>query len=155
MPFRSRQRQEIGEQRYILVRRGSAGEHGLELLPLCRGCIVTGEPGRLSELLDKREQRAVLVVGRTEIAQAEMRLAAEPLLQSGHNARLADAGLSGDEHDLTVPCLGARPATQQQVDLLVAANQRAQRRAAQRLETACNDTLSQHLPAADRRAAAD
>jgi len=84
-----------------------------------------------------------------------MRLAAEPLLQSGHNARLADAGLSGDEHDLTVPCLGARPATQQQVDLLVAANQRAQRRAAQRLETACNDTLSQHLPAADRRAAAD
>src|SRR6516225_1931963 len=48
-----------------------------------------------------------------------------------------------------VPVL-ARATTQEQVDLVVAANQWAQSRSAQRLEPACDDTRSQHLPAADR-----
>src|SRR6516165_2129061 len=65
MPFRIRQRQEIGEESHILVGQRSAGEHGLELLPLRRGRIVTAEPRRVSELVDKREQRAVLVIRRT------------------------------------------------------------------------------------------
>src|SRR5215472_9558720 len=56
MPFRSRQRQKIGEQRHIFVPRRSAGERGLELLPLDRGWIVTAEPRRVSELVDKREK---------------------------------------------------------------------------------------------------
>src|SRR5215471_14565489 len=78
-----------------------------------------------------------------------MRLAAEPLFQRRGDARLADAGLAGDQHDLASARLGARPTTQQQVDLLVAANQRGQCRSAQRLETALDTALSQHLPAAD------
>src|SRR5262252_6270765 len=81
MLSRSRQRREISKQSHILVRRPGEGKHGLELLPLGRGQIVTDEPCRVPELLDKREQRAVLVIGRTEIAQAEVRLAAEPLFQ--------------------------------------------------------------------------
>src|SRR6516225_8238990 len=94
------------------------------------------------------------MVWRTEIAQQEMRLAADPLFQRRGDARLADAGLARDQHDLAVPRLGARPAAQQQVDLLIAANQWAQRRSAQRLEPALDDALSQHLPAADRLVAA-
>jgi len=153
-PFRRRQRQQIGEQRHILVGRRGAGEQGLELLPLGRRSIVTGESGRVGELLDKREQRAVLVVRRTEIAQPEMRLAAEPLFQRRCNARLANAGLAGDQHELAVAGLGARPAEQKQVDLIVAADKWGQCRSAQRLKTALDTALSQHLPAADRLGAA-
>src|SRR6516164_11343512 len=94
------------------------------------------------------------MVWRTEIAQQEMRLAADPLFQRRGDARLADARLARDQHDLSVPRLGARPAAQQQIDLLLAANQRAQCRSAQRLEPALDDTLPQHLPAADRLGAA-
>src|SRR5215469_6575015 len=102
MQFRSRQRQKISEQRHVLVPQRSAGEHGLELLPRRRVRIVTAEPRRVSELLDKRVKRTVLVIGRTEVAQPNIRLAAEPLLQRRRNARLADAGLAGDQDDLAL-----------------------------------------------------
>src|SRR6516165_6027437 len=71
---RSRQRGEISKQSHILLRRPGECEYGLELLPLSSGQIVTGESCRVRELLDKREKRAVLVIRRTEIAQAEVRL---------------------------------------------------------------------------------
>jgi hypothetical protein len=75
-----------------------------------------------------------------------MRVGVEALLQSRGDARLADAGLPGDQHDLAVARLGARPPAQQQVDLLVAANQRAQCRSAQCLEPALDGARAQHLP---------
>ncbi len=74
----------------------------------------------------------------------------EALLQFRGNARLAEAGLAGDQHDLAVACLGARPTAQQQVDLLVAADQRAQRRSAQCLEPARHHTRTQYLPGRHR-----
>ena len=49
---------------------------------------------------------------------------------------------------------GALPATQQQLDLLIAADQWAQRQPAQRLEPAFDDALSRYLPAAHRPNAA-
>ena len=55
-----------------------------------------------------------------------MRLGVKALLQCRGDARLADTGLAGDEHDLTVAGLGARPAAQQEVYLLAAADQRGQ-----------------------------
>ena len=76
-----------------------------------------------------------------------MRLGAEALRQCRSDARLADAGFARDQHDLAVARLGARPAAQQQVDLLVAADQRGQRRSAQRLEPARDDARTQYLPA--------
>ena len=80
-----------------------------------------------------------------------MRLGVEALRQCRGDARLADAGFAGDQHDLAVARLGARPAAQQQVDLLVAADQRGQRRSAQRLEPARDDARTQHLPGRHRR----
>ena len=59
-------------------------------------------------------------------------------------------GFAGDQHDLAVAGLGARPAAQQQVDLLVAADQRGQRRSAQCLEPARDDARTQHLPGRHR-----
>src|SRR5215472_10542337 len=76
----------------------------------------------------------------------EISLRAKALLQFRSDTRLADAGLARDQNDLAVPSLGARPAPQQQVDFLVAADQRAQRRSAQRLEAAGDITWTQYLP---------
>jgi len=59
-----------------------------------------------------------------------MRLAAEALCQCCGDARLADTGFPRDQHDLAIASLGARPAPQQEVDFLVAANKRGQRRSA-------------------------
>jgi hypothetical protein len=54
-----------------------------------------------------------------------VRFGVESLLQRRDDARLAEARFAGDQHDLPFPCLGAFPATQQQIDLLVAADQPA------------------------------
>jgi hypothetical protein len=115
------------------------------------GRVVARESGGAAELVDERIERAVLVIGRAEIAQAQVWLGAEAIYQCCSDARFADAGLAGDQHDLAIPGLGARPAPQQQVDLLVAADQRGQRRAAQCLEPARDDARTQHLPCRHRR----
>jgi hypothetical protein len=52
-----------------------------------------------------------------------MALGVEAPLQLRSDARLADAGLAGDQHDLAVSRLGTRPAPQQQVDFLLAADE--------------------------------
>ena len=49
----------------------------------------------------------VLVIGRAEIAQTRMRLAAEPLRQRRDDARFADPGFAGDQHDLAGAILGS------------------------------------------------
>jgi hypothetical protein len=46
-------------------------------------------------------------------------LGVEARRQCRDKARLAEAGFAGDQHDLAIPRLGARPAAHQQVDLLV------------------------------------
>ena len=51
-----------------------------------------------------------------------MRLDLQTFFQLRDDARLSDSGFSGEEHDLTVAGIGARPTAQQQVDFLFAAN---------------------------------
>jgi hypothetical protein len=69
--------------------------------------VVAREPRCSSELADEREQRAVLVIGRAKIAQADMRLGVEALLQRRGDARLAGGRVRTPEnqHDLAVPRL--------------------------------------------------
>ncbi len=151
MPRRTGQRQQIGEERHILLRRFGAGQQGLELLQLGRRHVVACEPGGAAELVDNGIKRAVLMIGRAEIAQAEMRLGVEALLQCRGDVRLAEASLARYQYDLTIPRLGARPAPQEQVDLLVAAHQPGQCRPVQRLEPAGDDARTQYLPSRHRR----
>ena len=73
-------------------------------------------------------ERAVLVVRRAEIAQAGVRLAREPLLERAVMPRLADARLAREQHDLTLAAPGSLPAPEQQLDLLLAPDQRRLRR---------------------------
>ena len=77
-----------------------------------------------------------------------MRLGEQAFFKCRDDPRLTDAGLAGNQYDLAITRLGARPPAQQQVDLFVAANQRGQFRSAQSLEAARQDTLTQHLPTA-------
>jgi len=55
MALGHRQRQQIGEQSQVLVGRRGEGEYGPELFQLGRRYIVTGEPRRVTELVDNRE----------------------------------------------------------------------------------------------------
>ena len=75
-----------------------------------------------------------------------MRLALEPDQQAFSDARLADAGLAGEQHDPTLADLGLIPTAQQQLDLLLPANERGQRARAPRLEPADAGRLAAHLP---------
>ena len=98
------------------------------------------------ELRNERVERAVRMVGRAEIAKASMRLALEPGQQAFGDARLADAGLAGEQHDPTLAELGLIPTAQQQLDLLLPADERGQRACATRLEPADAGRLAAHLP---------
>ena len=69
-------------------------------------------------------QCAVLVVRRAEVAQANVRLARDPLLQRSGETRLADARLARKQNNLTLAALGSLPAPEQQFDLLLAPDQR-------------------------------
>jgi hypothetical protein len=69
--------------------------------------LLAGEPRCPAELVDERIKRAVLVIGRAEIAQSQMRLGVEALVQCRGEARLADSGFAGDQHDLTIGRLPA------------------------------------------------
>src|SRR5262249_37853571 len=93
----------------------------------------------------KWEQRAVLMIRRAEKAQADMRLGLETLHQRRDEARLSKTGFAGEQHDLAVARFGARPAAEQQINPLVAADQRGQRRSAQCLRPACDNTWTYHL----------
>src|SRR5262245_61145478 len=53
----------------------------------------------------------------TSAAKADMGLGVEAPLQLCSDARLANAGLAGDQHNLAIAGLGPRPAAQQQFKL--------------------------------------
>ena len=131
-----RDRQQVRQQRNGLTEIiGPLGEHCLQLVEPLLGRILAPETRRPLELGDARIERAVLVMRRAEIAQPRVWLAAEPLHDGLSDARLADTGLARDQHDAAVATLCLLPASQQQINLLVAADQRRGCRA-QRLEPA-------------------
>jgi hypothetical protein len=105
-------RQHLGDQREV-TRLRPVAEQCRQLVELCCGRVVAGEPRGALQLADKGVERAVLIVRRAKIAQAGMRLALDMLRQRGGQARLADARLPGDQHH--PPCAELRllPAPQQ------------------------------------------
>ena len=80
-----------------------------------------------------------------------MRLAGELLAQGLEQARLADAGLAGEQDHLTLALLGLFPAVEQQGEFLPAADQGREARPAQRLKAALGRALAGHPPSPDRR----
>src|SRR4029077_16049530 len=109
--LRGRQRQQIGEESQVLTRWRGARQQGFELPQPRLRWVVAYEPRRAAELVDKRIERAVLVIRRAEIAQAKIRLGVKPPLEGCGDARLPDAGLARNQHHLTFshfrPCPAA------------------------------------------------
>jgi hypothetical protein len=110
--FRTWQRQQIGDEGDVFVGRCGARQQRFEFLQSDPGRVFAREPSCSAELLDKRKQRAVLVVGGAEIAQAEMYLRLETPCQRRGDARFADAGFTRDQHNLSIARFGAHPAAQ-------------------------------------------
>jgi hypothetical protein len=75
-----------------------------------------------------------------------MRLALEPRQQAFSDARLADAGLAGEQHHPTLAELSLTPTAQQQLHLLLPASERGQRARAPRVKAADPGRLAAHLP---------
>jgi hypothetical protein len=74
------------------------------------------------------------MMGRTVIPDPEPRFVSETLTQCEDNPRLADAGFAGQHYDLTLAAFGRLPAIEEESEFMVAADQRADIGAPQRLE---------------------
>jgi hypothetical protein len=123
----------------------AAAEQRPQLVQSHRRRVVAGEPRGALQLADKGVERAILIVRRAEIAQSDVRLALDMCRQCRGQARLADPGLAGDQHHPTFARLGLLPAPRQEVELLVAADQRCGSRT-QCLEPADDLALAEHTP---------
>ncbi len=151
---RSAYRQQIGKQSDGLVLRLSAVviHDAPQFCKLVLGAIVVFEPGRPLQVRDDRVQGAVLMVRGTEILDADISLPCQVLRQRRDQAGLADAGLARQQHDAALALFSLLPTPQQQVQLLLAADQWGQccGAAAQCLEAAFDSALGQDAPGLDR-----
>jgi hypothetical protein len=75
-----------------------------------------------------------------------VRLVGDAFQQRHRDPRLADTGLARQQHRLTDAALGAAPLPEDQVDLVLPADERRQRGGMQRLEAAFDRARPQHLP---------
>ena len=82
------------------------------------------QTGGTLDLVNERVERAVAVMRRAKQPEPGMRLFGKPVLQDGGQSRLADARLATDQHDAAVASFGAPPIADQQLNLVVAADQR-------------------------------
>ena len=97
---------------------------------LTASAFVALETGSTLDLGNDWPQRAVLEMRRTEIAQTGVGLLFQPLQHRRGHARLADPWLAGQQNDLTFAGFRPRPAAHQELEFLLAANQRQRRRSA-------------------------
>ena len=144
------QRQRVRQQGHGLGCRPDGLERSREPLALLVGGVLVFEPREPGQHLDHRVQRVARVVGRGAALQQEVGLVPQALAELEQQARLADAGLSGDEHGLAVPFAGELEARQDQRQVLVAAHERRERRA--RYPARLGGALAQHARERDRAA---
>src|SRR5258708_27864794 len=110
---------ELGEERDLLLRIGRIRlEQRCDLVETRLGTIFAANTGGVLKLADERKKGAVLVQCRPEIAQPQVRLLGNVLLEGPCEARLSDPGLAADQHDTTFAALRLLPAAQQQLYFL-------------------------------------
>src|SRR5258706_13010799 len=135
IPLAERDRQQRRKKRrYGLDLRCAHGEDRFELVKALRGRIVCLEPRCSLDLGDERTKRAVGMVGRALVTQARVRLAGDALGESCRKAGLADPRLAREQHDLPFALPGQTLTLQQEVELVLAADEIGQTRRADRLE---------------------
>src|SRR5215469_18876124 len=128
--------------RYHWARRG---QQFTQLVELLLGRVVAREAAGSFEAGDERAERAVLMVGRAEIAQPRVRLALDALRQRRSEARLADPRLARKQDDAAFAGFCLLPAPQQKVELFVAPDEWRRLRP-QCLEAAQDAAFADHSP---------
>jgi hypothetical protein len=124
------------EQRHRFVRAfDRLAEPALQLRERNLAIVAGRHAGRSLQLNDDRVERAVGMIGRALIEQADVGLASQPCDQLAHDPRLADPGLAPDQDHLAFAVPSLLPPAQQQRDLFLAPDQRRQGRAVVRLES--------------------
>ena len=122
-----------------------------ELLdPLLEEGVRRVEPRRPLELGNERMERAVGVVGRALITQASVGLAGGVLSESCRKAGLADPRFARDQHDLPFALPGEALTFEQEIDLVLAADEIGQTRGADSLEAALGRRHTLDRPRRDR-----
>ena len=101
-------------------------QQGLELVQLGGRRVVPPEAGGPLQVLDRRVERGVDVVGRALVVQPHVRLALEALAEGAGDAGLADPGLAREQHHLALAVAGLLPTVEQERHLLLAPDQRRQ-----------------------------
>ena len=79
-----------------------------------------------------------------------VRLVGDPLSERLDQSRLADPGLPGEKHRLTLAALGEVPALEEKSQFLLARNKRAQARCVECLEAALRRARAGNPPSVDR-----
>src|SRR5262245_18204664 len=97
------------------------------------------------KLADDREEGAIVMQRRRELAQLRVRFRSDTLVKGTYEARLSDAGFAAHQHDATFASLGLLPTTQQQLYFLGTPDDR-QVRGPSRGKTVRDIARSQHLP---------
>ena len=141
----TRQRQQLAQQRDIIVIPHPRREQCPQLAELLLDRVIAGEPGGAFELEDERIERAVLMMRRAEIAHARVRLVLDTVRESGCESRLADARLTRDQHHPPFAALRLLPAVGKQLDFLVTTDERRRPRA-QGFEPAQHPALANDPP---------
>ena len=85
------------------------GQLGFKLVELLVAAVHARQPGSGGQVLHKRLQRAVDVKRRTLQSQQGVALRRQGVVQGGHEARLADAGVADDQRPAGAPAGSSQP----------------------------------------------
>src|SRR5262249_56199712 len=113
-----------GKRGWLVLSVGWAdGGERLDFVELLLGRIVGLKPRRSLQSGDERMKRAVGVVRRALVTQARVRRAGDALGNSRRKPGLADPRLARDQHDLPLALPGEALAFQQEIELVLAADE--------------------------------
>src|SRR6185312_8756666 len=147
-------RHEVRQERDHVAALAEALGEVLELAQPLVGRVVVSELGGALQLLEDRIERAVGMEGRAVVVERRQVGRGKLRRHRVGKPRLADTGLADQQHHLVLAGLRLLPAVEQQRDLDVAADQRARRARAQRLEAAVAAALADDAPGVRRRSEA-
>ena len=107
--------------------------------------IVAVQASSPLDLVEDGVEGRVSMEGRAEVAQPRVRLDGDTLAQVLQEARLADAGLTGEQDDLPHTLAGPAPAVEQQAEIVLAPDQGRQVLPVESLEPALG-RAGRHYP---------
>ena len=142
--------QRADKRRRLVQLLGALSEQRLEFgEPVC-GFVMGGEARRPLQLRDDRVERAVGVVGRTEMTDCDVRLVRQLFAKGAQQPRLANARLTRDQDHLAVAVLGPAPALEQHGQFVLTSDQRRQALPVEGLEPAIGGAFALDHEGGDR-----